>query len=104
MNITNLHNINVNSLFIIKRWKVYGMHLGVNATLEAIEGHYSSDSMRCLTEVLEKWLKGEGSPPTWKEAVRTVISLSKHNTMMDKTLGRALDPRANGTWLSKLTE
>ena len=22
----------------------------------------------------------------------------------DKTLGRALDPRANGTWLSKLTE
>ena len=59
------------------------MHLGVNATLEAIEGHYSSDSMRCLTEVLAKWLKGEGSPPTWKEAVRTVISLSKHNTMME---------------------
>ena len=22
----------------------------------------------------------------------------------NKTLGRALDPRANGTWLSKLTE
>ena len=25
-------------------------------------------------------------------------------TLKDKTLGRALDPRANGTWLSKLTE
>ena len=24
--------------------------------------------------------------------------------LSDKTLGRALDPRANGTWLSKLTE
>ena len=23
---------------------------------------------------------------------------------INKTLGRALDPRANGTWLSKLTE
>ena len=59
------------------------MHLGVKATLEAIECLYSSDSMRCLTEVLAKWLKGEGSPPTWKEAVRAVISLSKHNTMME---------------------
>ena len=26
------------------------------------------------------------------------------NTVSNKTLGRALDPRANGTWLSKLTE
>ena len=51
--------------------------------LEAIECLYSSDSMRCLTEVLEKWLKGEGSPTTWKVAVRAVISLSKHNTMME---------------------
>ena len=25
-------------------------------------------------------------------------------TLMNKTLGRARDPRANGTWLSKLTE
>ena len=25
-------------------------------------------------------------------------------TMNNKTLGRALDPRANGTWLSKLTK
>ena len=24
--------------------------------------------------------------------------------VLNKTLGRALDPRANGTWLSKLTE
>ena len=80
LNITNLHTINVNLHFIIKkRWKVYGMHLGVNATLEAIECLYSSDSMRCLTEVLAKWLKGEGSPTTWKVAVRAIISLSKHN-------------------------
>ena len=26
------------------------------------------------------------------------------STIPNKTLGRALDPRANGTWLSKLTE
>ena len=26
------------------------------------------------------------------------------NLGINKTLGRALDPRANGTWLSKLTE
>ena len=26
------------------------------------------------------------------------------NSLINKTLGRALDPRANGTWLSKLTE
>ena len=84
LNITNLHTININLLFIIKkRWKVYGLHLGVKATLEAIECLYSSDSMCCLTEVLAKWLKGEGSPTTWKVAVRAVISLSKHNTMME---------------------
>ena len=59
------------------------MHLGVNATLEAIECLYSSDSMHCLTEVLAKWLKGEGFPPTWKEAVRALISLYKHNSMME---------------------
>ena len=29
----------------------------------------------------------------------TILSL-----LVNKTLGRALDPRANGTWLSKLTE
>ena len=28
--------------------------------------------------------------------------MAKH--FSNKTLGRALDPRANGTWLSKLTE
>ena len=59
------------------------MHLGLNATLEAIECLYLSDSMRCLTEVLAKWLIGEGSPPTWKEAVRAIISLPKHNTVME---------------------
>ena len=59
------------------------MHLGVKATLEDIEYLYSSDSMCCLTEVLAKWLKGEGSPTNWKEAVRAVISLSKHNTVME---------------------
>ena len=30
--------------------------------------------------------------------------LSVDNHIHNKTLGRALDPRANGTWLSKLTE
>ena len=30
------------------------------------------------------------------------IFLVKNN--VDKTLGRALDPRANGAWLSKLAE
>ena len=29
---------------------------------------------------------------------------SRTETEQNKTLGRALDPRANGTWLSKLTE
>ena len=28
----------------------------------------------------------------------------ERDTLSNKTLGRALDPRANGTWLSKLTE
>ena len=27
-----------------------------------------------------------------------------NNDFLNKTLGRALDPRANGAWLSKLTE
>ena len=32
---------------------------------------------------------------------KTFVRMLLHE---DKTLGRALDPRANGTWLSKLTE
>ena len=30
--------------------------------------------------------------------------LAQSVTETNRTLGRALDPRANGTWLSKLTE
>ena len=30
------------------------------------------------------------------------VGMAKH--FSNKKLGRALDPRANGTWLSKLTE
>ena len=34
-----------------------------------------------------------------------VLTLTKIlSPLKNKTLGRALDPRANGTWLSKLTE
>ena len=35
---------------------------------------------------------------------KTIIIVGEWNPIEYKTLGRALDPRANGTWLSKLTE
>ena len=34
----------------------------------------------------------------------TILYLEIVDSIHNKTLGRALDPRANGTWLSKLTE
>ena len=34
----------------------------------------------------------------------TAIISFRGKKRINKTLGRALDPRANGTWLSKLTE
>ena len=35
---------------------------------------------------------------------KNLVFTSLWNALLNKTLGRALDPRANGTWLSKLTE
>ena len=36
--------------------------------------------------------------------IKYSISFSTVLQVYNKTLGRALDPRANGAWLSKLTE
>ena len=39
------------------------------------------------------------------EVASAMICIKHYPTAEDnKTLGRALDPRANGTWLSKLTK
>ena len=43
-----------------------------------------------------KWGGGEGV------LVRIENLVTYHN--LNKTLGRARDPRANGTWLNKITE
>ena len=50
-------------------------------------------------------------PNTLKEALASpdnqkwITAMEKEiNSLKDKTLGRALDPRATSTWLSKLTE
>ena len=64
----------------VKKWKEFGLALGVsNGSLSVIEIDLSGESQRCLTEVLAKWLNGEGSPSTWREAVKAILSLSKNS-------------------------
>ena len=40
----------------------------------------------------------------YASTVYPVVLDSFCESLINKTLGRALDPRTNGTWLSKLTE
>ena len=51
--------------------------------------------------------------PVWGHAIRKIESANHacicyqgalEMLVQDKTLGRAQDPRTNGTWLSKVTE
>ena len=44
------------------------------------------------------------SPLSHYVVARYYSCCSERKQQGNKTLGRALDPRANGTWLSKLTE
>ena len=48
--------------------------------------------------------KGKSGKVTGWRQKETEEVQKHHQSIANKTLGRALDPRANGTWLSKLTE
>ena len=59
------------------------------------------------THLLPPWPPQENHHPTPKVLQNSLITSHDETvaeTLSNKTLGRALDPRANGAWLSKLTE
>ena len=76
---------------VVKKWKEFGLALGVsNGSLSVIEIDLSGESPRCLTEVLAKWLNGEGSPSTWREAVKSTLSLSKNSKQIIQYIHKSI--------------
>ena len=75
----------------MKKWKEFGLALGVsNISLSVIEIDLSGDSQHCLTEVLAKWLNGEGSLSTWREAVKATLSLSKSSKQIIQYIPKSI--------------
>ena len=73
---------------------IYGK--SVRGLLEAL---WDSGDVRYKTMV--EWIEELGKR---LQAVREIVTEKEGIAKQNKTLGRALDPRANSTWLSKLTE
>lgn len=46
---------------IAHKWEMLAAHLGIKYV------HQTSDPKVACEEVLVRWLKGEGRPPTWKQ-------------------------------------
>ena len=53
---------------------------------------------------LDKELRGDGEGRVFNWRVLRKNQEDGPESILNKTLGRAQDPRANGAWLSKLTE
>ena len=87
-------------------------------TLEASQIVTSMVELAMSQELKHEWMKRTNSlklPPPAEKIIEFIRERadqaqeeekmpSVRNAESNKTLGRALDPRANGTWLSKLTE
>ena len=70
--------------------------MGKSFVINHKENSLSPFASNCIT-ILEKF---HGHLLTYeKKSIEVLLDYYGN-----KTLGRALDPRANGTWLSKLTE
>ena len=85
-------------------WRDLGARLGVlvNA-LDNIEADYDGKAMRCLSAVLEKWLRrpvgevGEGTLPTWK-------SLCKALSYFDRPLAESVSVEHGCNYITPVGE
>ena len=49
-----------------KEWRDLGISLDLNYhMLQVIETNYPKDARRCLEEVIDSWLEGNGSKVSW---------------------------------------
>lgn len=51
---------------IAHKWEMLAAHLGIEYV------HQTSDPEVACEEVLIRWLKGEGRPPTWKQLLEVL--------------------------------
>ena len=93
MKISDLYAVNLGISYtsVVKKWKEFGLALGLrDGSLSVIEIDLSGESQRCLTEVLAKWLNGEGSHSTWREAVKATLSLSKNSKQIIQDIPKSM--------------
>lgn len=69
------------------KWKILGIHLGLEERLDSIEENCKQDSKKCLLEILRTWLKQVDPPPTWTAIIEAVDFLG------EKPLGRELQQK-----------
>ena len=69
------------------KWKILGIHLGLEERLDSIEENCKQDSKKCLLEILRTWLKQVDPPPTWTAIIEAVEFLG------EKPLGRELQQK-----------
>ena len=93
LKISDLYAVNLGMSYtsVVKKWKEFGLALGLSdGSLSVIEIDLSGESQRCLTEVLAKWLNGEGSRSTWREAVKATLSLSKNSKQIIQDIPKSM--------------
>ena len=93
LKISDLYAINLGMSYTsaVKKWKEFGLALRLSdGSLSVIETDLSGKSQRCLTEVLAKWLNGEGNHSTWREAVKATLSLSKNSKKIIQDIPKSI--------------
>ena len=103
LKISDLYAVNLGLSYtpVVKKWKEFGLTLGVsNSSLSVIEIDLSGESQHCLTEVLAKWLNGEGSPSTWREAIKATLSLSKNSKQIIQYIPKSIQGKIELLYLN----
>ena len=82
------------------KWLEIGVQLGIIfGTLEAIREDHPKDCDKCLTELLNTWLKGTNPSPTWKALADALRA--KATAVQVKVVSKGEDQE--GMWSTNVT-
>ena len=83
------------------KWYDIGVELSLNPhSLRAIRRDYSNNSGDCFNQILQDWLEGCGSEPTWKNLAAALNALPVNFPSIAKSIEeKFITPEeSKGTW------